>query len=161
MFEYLPELRSLRTFIERIHVLFELEQSDHQAWCRRAALVANASFQSVPELAQALAMLEATRFAKMVAFLKSPVAKQVRTNNHVERANRKLRYYEKVRYKWRRRRAIVRFLLLAIDRWWREHPLHGTHHVPAPLAAHCSKATRLKPSKPRTCCPRTAYRLSG
>jgi hypothetical protein len=26
---------------------------------------------------------------------------RVRTNNHVERCNRKLRYLEKVRYKWR------------------------------------------------------------
>jgi len=161
MFAYLPELRSLRTFIERVHALFEREQSEHRAWCRRAALVARASFQNVPELAQALAMLEATRFAKMVAFLKSPAAKQVRTNHHVERANRKLRYYEKVGYKRRRRRALVRFLLLAIDRWWREHPLQGKHHVPAPLATHRSQATRLKPSKPRNGCQKTASRLSG
>lgn len=160
MFEYLPELRTLRTFIQRVHVLFELEQSEHQAWCRRAALVANASFQKVPELAQALAMLERTRFAKMVAFLKSPVAKRIRTNNHVERANRKLRYYEKVRYKWRRRRAIVRFLLLAIDRWWMEHPLHGKHPVATPLTAQRSKATRLKASKPPNRFQKTAYRLS-
>ena len=56
----------------------------------------------------------------MIAFLKSPAKRRVRTNNHVERANRKLRYYEKVRYKWRQRRAIVRFILLAIDRWRRD-----------------------------------------
>jgi hypothetical protein len=89
-------------------------------------------------------MLEPTRFAKMIAFLKSPVAERLRTNNHVERANRKLRYYEKVRYKWRQRRAIVRFVLLAIDRWWREHPLYGNHHAPSPLAANRRKATRSK-----------------
>lgn len=161
MFEYLPELRTLRTFIQRVHALFEREQSEHQAWCRRAALVANAHFQSVPELAQALAILEPTRFAKMVAFLKSPVAKRVRTNNHVERANRKLRYYEKVRYKWRRRRAIVRFLLLAIDRWWREHPLHGKHHAPTSLASDRRKATRSKSSQLGNHSEKTAYRLSG
>jgi transposase-like protein len=161
MFAYLPELRTLRTFVQRIHALFELEQSEHQAWCRRAALVTKSSFQNVPELAQALAMLEPPRFAKMVAFLKSPVAKRVRTNNHVERANRKLRYYEKVRYKWRRRRAIVRFLLLAIDRWWREHPLHGKHHLPTPLAASRSRATRPKSSRRTNDCQKTAYRLSG
>ena len=31
----------------------------------------------------------------------------MRTNNHVERVNRKLRYEEKARYKWRKRRTIV------------------------------------------------------
>ncbi len=161
MFEYLPELRTLRTFILRVHVLFEREQSEHQAWCRRAALVANANFQSVPELAQALKMLEPTRFAKMVAFLKSPAAKQVRTNNHVERANRKLRYYEKVRYKWRRRRAIVRFLLLAMDRWWHEHSLHGRHRPSTPLTADQRKAARPKPTKLASHSEKTTYRLSG
>lgn len=41
----------------------------------------------------------------------------LRTNNHVERTNRKLRFFEKSRYKWRRRRSIVRFVLLAFDHW--------------------------------------------
>ena len=62
-------------------------------------------------------MLEAVKFAKMIAFLHSPVGQRVRTNNHVERTNRKLRYLEEVRYKWRQRRTIVRFVVLAIDRW--------------------------------------------
>jgi len=121
MFEYLPALRTLRTFAERLYSLFAPEQSEHQAYCRRAGLVQNAAFAQVPELAKALQMLDDVRFPKMIAFLKSPAAKRMRTNNHVERTNRKLRYYEKVRYKWRQRRSIVRFLLLAIDRWWREH----------------------------------------
>ena len=56
----------------------------------------------------------------MIAYLHSPVAKRVRTNNHVERVNRKVRYFEKVRYKWRRRRTIVRFVVLAFERWRRE-----------------------------------------
>ncbi|WP_178132556.1 hypothetical protein [Limnoglobus roseus] len=53
----------------------------------------------------------------MMTFLHSPVAKRVRTNNHVERTNRRLRHFEKVRYKWRRRRTIVRFIVLALERW--------------------------------------------
>jgi hypothetical protein len=48
------------------------------------------------------------------------LARRVRTNNHVERCNRKLRYWEKVRYKWRRRRTLVRFLVLALDHWWKK-----------------------------------------
>jgi hypothetical protein len=161
MFEYLPGLRTLRTFIRRTHALLELDQSEHQAWCRRAALVANRTFQNVPELAKALAMLEPARFAKMVAFLKSPAAKRMRTNNHVERANRKLRYFEKVRYKWRRRCAIVRFVLLAIDRWWGEHPLHADPCVTNPLADHRCKTKPKKSSKPGRQCHKATYRLSG
>jgi transposase-like protein len=34
----------------------------------------------------------------MIAFLRNPASQQVRTNNHVERCNRKLRYWEKVRH---------------------------------------------------------------
>lgn len=161
MFAYLPGLRTLRTFIRRTHALLELEQSEHQAWCRRAALVANRAFQNMPELAKALAMLEPERFAKMVAFLASPAAKRMRTNNHVERANRKLRYFEKVRYKWRRRRAIVRFVLLAIDRWWREHPLHPAPRPTTPPTAHRPKTKPKTPSKPARQRHNVSYRLSG
>jgi len=55
----------------------------------------------------------------MIAFLKSRVGDRVRTNNHVERVNRKLRYEEKARYKWRRRKTVVRFLVLLLDRLWK------------------------------------------
>ncbi len=75
------------------------------------------SFRRVPELSKALEMLSEEKFAKMVAFVHSPAGQKVRTNNHVERVNRELRYLEKVRYKWRRRRTIVRFVVLALDRW--------------------------------------------
>ena len=37
-------------------------------------------------------MLPAEKFAKMIAFLQSPACRRVRTNNHVERVNRKLRF---------------------------------------------------------------------
>jgi hypothetical protein len=38
-------------------------------------------------------------YASMIAYLHSPAGQRVRTNNHVERVNRRLRYFEKVRYK--------------------------------------------------------------
>jgi transposase-like protein len=114
--QYLPGLRTLRTFVDRIQGLFEVRQSPHQARCRRAKLVGHAEFQRVPELAEAMQMLEPEKFEKMIAFLHRPVRKRIRTNNHVERTNRQLRYFEKVRYKWRQRRSIVRFILLAIRR---------------------------------------------
>ena len=71
----------------------------------------------MPELAKVLQSLTVEDFSKMVAFLRSPVGQRLRTNNHVERTNRRLRYLEKVRYKWRGRRSIVRFIVLTFARW--------------------------------------------
>lgn len=121
MLEYLPTLASLRKFADKLHRLFEPQQSEHQAWCRWHALQRSAEFQAIPELVEALKSLEKKKFTKMIAFLRGPARRRrlVRTNNHVERCNRKLRYCEKVRYKWRRRRTLVRYLVLALDRWWK------------------------------------------
>jgi transposase-like protein len=142
MFDYLPELRRLRRFVLKVYRLFDPEQSPHQARCRRAALVEDPEFLADPDLARALAMLGAEKFDKMIAYLHSPAAKRVRTNNHVERTNRRLRYFEKVRYKWRRRRTIVRFLVLAIGRWHQRRvaaegrpKLTPQHPIERPMAA--------------------------
>jgi transposase-like protein len=161
MFEYLPGLRTVRTFVERMHRLFDADQSEHQAYCRRAALVGNPAFQQVPELAKAMEMLKPEQFAKMIAFLRSPAAKRVRTNNHVERANRKLRYYEKVRYKWRRRRTIIRFLLLAIDRWWHEHPHYAKPPAPERPRANRHQAEARRQSNRRKQVRPPRLQLSG
>ena len=117
MLEYLPTLSILRTFMDKVFTLFSADQTRQQAGCRRSALVRMASFQAIPELAKAMEMLSPEKFDKMMSFLHSKAGRQIRTNNHVERANRKLRYFEKVRYKWRRRRSTIRFLLLSLDRW--------------------------------------------
>lgn len=122
LLEYVPALQTLRKFSDALHRLFAVDQTERQAWYRWHALQRNASFQAIPELAAALAVLEPSKFRKMVAFLRGPANRRVqsRTNNHVERCNRKLRWCEKIRYKWRRRRTLVRFLVLALDRWWDE-----------------------------------------
>jgi transposase-like protein len=119
MLFYLPELKVLRDFVDRLAKLFEEGQSEAQAWGRHAALRGDRRFQEVPELVTAMRMLTVEKFTKMIAFLKSPACRRVRTNNHVERVNRKLRYEEKARYKWRKRRTTVRFLVLLLDRYWR------------------------------------------
>jgi transposase-like protein len=118
MLNYLPELRTLRDFVDRLQRLFEENQSEALAWRRRAALTTSQAFQAVPELADALEMLVPEKFAKMIALLKSRACRRVRTNNQGERINRKLRHQEKSRYKWRRRRTIVRFVVLLLDRLW-------------------------------------------
>jgi hypothetical protein len=120
MLSYLPELKALRDFVDRLEMLFEEGQSETLAWGRHAALMASSRFRAVPELAAAIEMLSTEKFAKMIAFLKSPACRRVRTNNHVERVNRKLRYEEKARYKWRKRRTTVRFVVLLLDRYWRQ-----------------------------------------
>jgi len=120
MLSYLPELKTLRDFADRLEMLFEADQGEALAWGRHAALLGSRAFLAVPELARAIGALGPEKYAKMVAFLKSPACHRVRTNNHVERVNRKLRYEEKARYRWRSRRTTVRFLVLLLDRCWKQ-----------------------------------------
>src|SRR6266446_3112632 len=115
MFHYLPELRPLWHFCGEVYQLFNDDQVVRLARRRRTLLLKKARYQEVPELVAALGLLKKEKFDKMVAFLESPVGQRVRTNNHVERANRKLRYDEKVRYKFRTQRSLERFLRLRLD----------------------------------------------
>ena len=119
MLGYLPELAILRRFADRIYWLFDTPKDLHQASCRRAAILYDPAFQTVPELVKAMEQLDDEKFPKLMAFLKNPLSKRVRTNNHVERTNRMFRFLEKVRYKWRRRRTLVRFIVLKLDEVWR------------------------------------------
>jgi hypothetical protein len=118
MLSYLPELTTLRQFADRISWLFDTPKDYHQASCRRAVIVQDEAFRSVPELAKAMEQLSPEKFPKIMAYLNNPVSQRVRTNNHVERTNRMVRFWEKVRYKWRRRKTLVRFLVLRLDEIW-------------------------------------------
>jgi hypothetical protein len=123
MLEYLPELAALRRFADRIYWLFDASKDLHQASCRRAAIVRDPALQAVPELVKAMEQIDAERFPKLMAYLKNPLSRRVRTNNHVERTNRMFRFLEKVRYKWRRRKTLVRFVVLTLDGIWRERTI--------------------------------------
>jgi hypothetical protein len=118
MFQYLPQLRPLWYFCWEVYQLFTTDQVIRLARRRRTLLLKKASYQEVPELVEALGLLKQDKFDKMVAFLEcpGPSGQRVRTNNHVERANRKLRYDEKVRYKFRSQRSLDRFLCLRLGR---------------------------------------------
>ena len=143
MLEYLPELAPLRQFADRIYWLFDTPKDLHQASCRRAAIVRDPAFQPVPELVQALEQLDEAKFPKIMAYLKNPVSQRVRTNNHVERTNRMFRFLEKVRYKWRRRKTLVRFVVLKLDDIW-------GHWSPSEAKAKTtSKPKEVKQRKPR------------
>jgi transposase-like protein len=148
MQQYLPELATLREFVDRVYRLLSLEQSEHQAWCRRAALLKEKAYAAIPELQQALDMLAPDKFTKMIAFLRSPAVKRVRTNNHVERTNRKIRFWEKVRYKWRRRRTLVQFIVLALDHWWKRlRQLRPTRKASPTKKTHPRTAQKTTPRK--------------
>jgi transposase-like protein len=120
MLEYLPALATLRQFVDRIYWLFDTPKDFHQASCRRGVLVREAAFQAVPELIKAMEQLDEVKFPKLMAYLNNPACQRVRTNNHVERTNRMVRFLEKVRYKWRRRKSLVRFIVLKLDLIWRQ-----------------------------------------
>jgi len=116
MFGYEPELKVLWCFCQEAYKLWQTEQSRKVARWRWSRLKGNPAYQRVPELKAVLAWLDGEKFAKTQAFRTQPVGRRQKTNNHVERMNRKLRFDEKARYKWRRRKSIVRFILLRICR---------------------------------------------
>jgi hypothetical protein len=147
MLEYLPELSTLRRFADKIYWLFDTPKDFHQASCRRAAIVRDPTFQSVPELVKAMEQLDDEKFPKLMAYLNSPVSERVRTNNHVERTNRMVRFFEKVRYKWRRRKTIVRFIVLKLHEIWSDWS-PPTNAGPSPVHQR-SKPTRDNGLQPR------------
>jgi hypothetical protein len=114
-----PTLRTLRKFVEDLHELFALRRSKVQAWRIWRRMKRNRAYLSNEYLGKALDVLSKDNLFKLLNYLNSPLAirSKVRTNNHVERCNRVLRYLEKVRYKWRRRRTIVRHILLQFQNW--------------------------------------------
>ena len=63
--------------------------------------------------------LDEEKFPKLMAYLNNPISRRVRTNNHVGgRTNHMFRFLEKVRYKWPRRKTLVRFVVLTLDDVW-------------------------------------------
>src|SRR5215210_6309966 len=140
MLEYQPELATLRRFADRIAWLFDTPKDFHQASCRRSAIVRDPAFRAVPELVKALEQLDEERFPKLMAYLNNPVSRRVRTNNHVERTNRMFRLLEKVRYKWRGRRTLVRFVVLTLDGIWREWTPAETTRGEVPDRARCGES---------------------
>ncbi|MCA9121593.1 MAG: transposase [Planctomycetaceae bacterium] len=112
----LPKLDTLHSFVDDLQELFAVRRSQDQAWKiwrRMQAYLNNA------HLRKALEVLSKANMLKLLTYLDRPasIRSTVRTNNHVERCNRVLRYLEKLRYKWRRRRAIIRHILLQFQNW--------------------------------------------
>jgi hypothetical protein len=132
MFHYEPALRVLWRFSQEAYRLWSVEQSRKVARWRWTRLKNDAAYRQVPELKAVLEWLTEEKYQKTQAFLKQPIERRQRTNNHVERANRRLRFDEKVRYKWRARKSVVRFVLLRISRHVPRPKTRGQQPSPSP-----------------------------
>lgn len=120
LFAYLPELRTLWSFSQDIYKLLEDSQTLRVARWRHTWLRYDPQYQQVQELVEALEVLAEPKLSKAMAFVQQPVEQRVRTNNHVERLNRRLRFAEKVRYCWRKRKWVVRWVVLLLDICWQQ-----------------------------------------
>jgi len=114
-----PTLATLRKFADDVYELFAIRRSKARAWRIWRRMRRTQKYLTIPALKKALDVLSKPRMEKLIVYLDQPPAirSKTRTNNHVERCNRKLRYLEKVRYKWRRSRTIVRHILLQFQNW--------------------------------------------
>jgi hypothetical protein len=114
-----PTLGILRLFVNDLHELFAVRRGQTQAWKIWRRIRRNPSYRRNKHLVKALEVLKKNNMIRLFNYLEHPVSirSKIRTNNHVERCNRVLRYLEKVRYKWRRRRTIVRHILLQFENW--------------------------------------------
>jgi hypothetical protein len=120
MLAYLPELRPLLSFSQDLYRLLDDSQTLRVARWRYTWLRYDPKYQGVRELMEALDLLAEPKLTKAMAFLGQPAGSQVRTNNHVERMNRRLRFAEKVRYRWRKRKWVVRWVVLLLDVCWQQ-----------------------------------------
>jgi Transposase len=147
MFGYLPELRSLWYFSQDIYRLLDDSTTLRVARWRYTLLKKEAKYQGVRELVEALDLLTEPKLTRAMAFVQRPAEQRHRTNNHVERMNRRLRFAEKVRYRWRKRRWVVRWLVLLLDVDWQQAvplaatvpPTHSRAERPPPQQGHSGR----------------------
>jgi hypothetical protein len=126
MLAYLPELATLRSFSQAIYRLLDDSKTLRVARWRHTWLRYDPKYKQVRELVEALQILAKPKLAKAMAFVQQPAGRQVRTNNHVERMNRRLRFWEKVRYRWRKRKWVVRWVVLLLNECWQQAAANGT-----------------------------------
>jgi hypothetical protein len=120
MLGYLPALRLLRSFSQDLYRLLDDSKTLRVARWRWTWLRYDPKYQEVGALVEALELLAEPKLTKAMAFAQQPAGSQVRTNNHVERMNRRLRFAEKVRYRWRKRKWVVRWVVLLLDLAWQQ-----------------------------------------
>jgi len=120
LFDYLPELRPLWKFSQDLYRLLDESTTLRTARWRWTWLRYDPQYQEVREVVEALALLAEPKLSKVMGYVAQPAGRQMRTNNHVERLNRRLRFAEKVRYRWRKRKWVVRWVVLLLDGCWQQ-----------------------------------------
>ena len=134
LFGYLPELRTLWKFSQALYRLLDESKTLRVARWRWTWLRYDPQYQEVREVVEALELLAEPKLSKVMGFVKQPAGRQVRTNNHVERLNRRLRFAEKVRYRWRKRKWVVRWVVLLLDGCWQQAAQTAPAAKPGPQA---------------------------
>jgi hypothetical protein len=114
MLRYLPGLKRLRRFALEVRGVLDGTISRQQAWSRWRKFSSNKEYAKDADLKRAMGKLRREKFSKATVYLNWTHRTKLRTNNHVERMNRVVRLKEKVRYGWRKRRSVVRFLVLSL-----------------------------------------------
>jgi hypothetical protein len=104
-------------------------------------------YEGVRELVAALDLLAEPKLTKARAFLAQPAGKRVRTNNHVERLNRRLRFAEKVRYRWRKRKWLVRWVVLLLQGCWQQAAAAAAPKRTKPAAERSPPSSHAKGKK--------------
>jgi hypothetical protein len=117
---YLPELRPLCSFSQDLYRLLDDSGTLRVARWRYSWLCHDPKYQGVREPVEASELSAEPKLTKAMAFLGQPAGSRVRTNNHAERMNRRLRFAGKVRYRWRERKWAVRWVVLLLDVRWRQ-----------------------------------------
>jgi hypothetical protein len=125
LWAYLPELRALWSFSQDLYRLLDDSRTLRVARWRYTWLRYDPRYKDVRELVEALELLEEPKLTKAMTFVQQPPGSRVRTNNHVERMNRRLRFAEKVRYRWRKRKWVVRWVVLLLDVWLQQAAERG------------------------------------
>ena len=137
----LPNLRPLWYFSQDIYRLLDDSKTLRVARWRYTLLQKDPKYQDVCELVKALDVLAEPKLTRVMAFVQTAKRKRQRTNNHVERMNRQLRFAEKVRYRWRKRRWVVRWVVLLLDVCWKK--------AAEATAASAPKRSQAEPSLPQ------------
>ena len=116
---YSPVLKTLRNFTDDVYRMLSLRRSTQKAWKIWRRIRCVKKYLQNSWLAKAVKIFSKENVNKLLPYLDQPLElrTKVRTNNHVERCNRKIRYLEKVRYKWRRPKTIIRHILLQFQIW--------------------------------------------
>jgi transposase-like protein len=106
-----PALQLQRSFMTEIFAMFDRNVEREEALDRRCALLGNVEYQADSHLQEALKKInDEKQFLKMITF--TGFANLNRTNNHVERENRRIRKMLTSHYSFRKEDTLTRALTL-------------------------------------------------